>query len=165
MCINIEQTANIEQTSNIPLAPNPMSENPVKVYSIWADRIFMIIQDWCSNLGRNKLFIDFVTMPPGSGHFWSDDEIWLTNQNATSFQPWSFCHNILVPKILALLMKFSSYFWRQRTQRSVEMNVWTFKLGFSNSGAYHWQPFIANNPGNAPFEHKDTFQLFVCIDR
>ena len=40
-----------------------MSGNPVKTDSIQVDRIFMIIQECCSNLGRNKLFIEFITMP------------------------------------------------------------------------------------------------------
>ena len=42
-----------------------MSGNPVKTDSIQVDRIFMIIQECCSNLGRNKLFIEFITMPTG----------------------------------------------------------------------------------------------------
>ena len=46
-----------------------MSGNPVKTDSIQVDRIFMIIQECCSNLGRNKLFIEFITMPTGRSCF------------------------------------------------------------------------------------------------
>ena len=75
-CVNFLKRECFPQTANIPsLSFKPRVRKSCQgLFNLSFGGIFMIIQDWCSNFGRNKLFIDFTTVPPGSGHFQSDEE-------------------------------------------------------------------------------------------